>query len=59
VHKSLYEQGWYSLIEHSPKALNYRIFKENFEIENYCRILEDKGVVFLSPIKVWDKMTPS
>jgi hypothetical protein len=23
------KQGWYSLIEHSPKALNYRIFKEN------------------------------
>jgi hypothetical protein len=33
------KQGWYSLIEHSPKTLNYRIFKENFEFENYCRIL--------------------
>ena len=35
------KQGWYSLIEHSPKALNYRIFKENFEFENYFKILED------------------
>jgi hypothetical protein len=36
-----FKQDWYSLIEHSPKALNYRIFKENFEFENYFRILED------------------
>jgi hypothetical protein len=34
-------QGWYSQIEQSPKALIYRIFKENFEFENYFRILED------------------
>jgi hypothetical protein len=40
------KQGWYSLIEHSPKALNYRIFKENFEFENYFRILEDKDIMF-------------
>jgi hypothetical protein len=38
------KQGWYSLIEHSPKALNYRIFKENLEFENYCRILEEKDI---------------
>ena len=41
------KQGWYSLIEHSPKALNYRIFKENFEFENYCRIMEDKDIYTL------------
>ena len=38
------KQGWYSLIEHSPKALHYSIFKENFEFENYCRILEEKDI---------------
>ena len=36
-----FKQGWYSQIEQSPKALIYRIFKENFEFENYFRILED------------------
>jgi hypothetical protein len=38
------KQGWYSLIEHSPKALNYRIFKKKIEFENYCRILEEKDI---------------
>jgi hypothetical protein len=37
-----FKQGWYSQIEQSPKALIYRIFKENFEFENYFRILEDR-----------------
>ena len=41
-------QGWYSQIEHSPKAWNYRIFKENFEFDNYYRILEDKDMYTLS-----------
>ena len=40
-----FKQDWYSLIEHSPKALNYRIFKENFEFENYLSILEDKDFI--------------
>jgi hypothetical protein len=29
------------------KALNYRILKENFEFENYFRILEDKDIYTL------------
>ena len=34
-------QLWLSLIQNSPKALNYRIFKEQFETENYLHILDD------------------
>ena len=30
-----FKQDWYSLIDHFPKALNYRTFKQNFEIESY------------------------
>ena len=30
-----------SLIQNSPKALNYRTFKEQFETENYLHILDD------------------
>jgi hypothetical protein len=44
------KQGWYSLIEHSPKALNYRIFKKKFEFENYCRILEEKDIYIYLPV---------
>ena len=29
-----FKQCWYSLIENTQKAFNYRIFKENFEFEN-------------------------
>jgi hypothetical protein len=34
-------QLWSSLIQNSPKALNYRIFKEQFEAENYLHTLND------------------
>ena len=33
---NLHEQfmlGWHSLIQHSPKAINYRLFKDNFTFE--------------------------
>ena len=32
---------WSSLIQNSPKALNFRIFKEQFEAENYLHTLDD------------------
>ena len=34
-------QLWLSLIQNSPKALNYRIFKEQFETENHLHTLDD------------------
>jgi hypothetical protein len=37
---------------HSPKALNYRIFKENFELENCFRILEDEDMYTLCKFKI-------
>ena len=37
-------QLWLSLIQNPPKALNYRIFKEQFETENYLHILDDNFV---------------
>ena len=52
------KQGWDSLIEHSLKALNYRIFKENFEIENYCRILEDKDIHTLCKFRTINHKLP-
>ena len=53
-----FKQGWYSLIEHSPKALNYRIFKENFEFENYFRVLEDKDIYTLCKFRTTNHKLP-
>jgi hypothetical protein len=39
-----FTQEWHSLIQNSPKAINYRLFKDNFEFENYFNILEDKDI---------------
>jgi len=43
-----FKQDGYSIIEHSLEALNYKIFKENFEFENYLRILEEKDIYSLA-----------
>ena len=53
-----FKQGWYSRIEQSPKALNYRIFKENFEFENYFRILEDKDIYTLCKFRTTNHKLP-
>lgn len=37
-------QEWHSLLQNSPKALNYRLFKDTFEFEHYLNILEDKDI---------------
>ena len=40
------------------KALNYRIFKENFEFENYFRILEDKDIYTLCKFRTNNHKLP-
>ena len=37
-------QEWNSNLENSPKALNYRLYKQIFEFENYFNILENKDI---------------
>ena len=37
-------QYWYTTIENSSKAINYRIFKDKFEFEQYFNILIDKDI---------------
>jgi hypothetical protein len=37
-------QEWNSNLENSPKALNYRHYKQIFEFENYFNILENKDI---------------
>ena len=37
-------QEWNSNLENSPKALNYRLYKQIFQFENYFNILENKDI---------------
>ena len=39
-------QGWHSLIQNSPNAINYRLFKDNFVFENYFNILEEQVCLY-------------
>lgn len=40
-----FNQEWISYVQNSPKALNYRLFKENFEFENYLNVLDHKKAI--------------
>jgi hypothetical protein len=46
------------IVTFCPKALNYRIFKENFEIENYFRVLEDKDIYTLCKFRTTNHKLP-
>ena len=38
--KDQFEQHWHSIVDNSPKALNYRLFKTDFKLEKYFSILD-------------------
>ena len=40
-----FRQKWKSDIDNSPKALCYRLFKENLEFEEYLDLLSDKDKI--------------
>jgi hypothetical protein len=46
-----YLQTWLSSVNDSPKALNYRIYKDNLVFENYLNILNDKDNLTLSKFR--------
>ena len=37
-----FEQIWHSLIDDSPKAINYKLFETSFQMEEYFELLEHK-----------------
>ena len=45
------KQTWLSSVNDSPKALNYRIYKDNLVFENYVNILKDKDNLTLSKFR--------
>jgi hypothetical protein len=40
-----FEQTWHSLIDDSPKANNYKLFKTSFQIEDYFELREHKKAI--------------
>ena len=40
-----FEQTWLSLIDDSPKAINYKRFKTCFQMEEYFELLENKNAI--------------
>jgi hypothetical protein len=49
-------QEWNSNLENSPKALNYRLYKQIFEFENYFNILENKDKIYFHYKKNYAKV---
>ena len=43
--KDQFEQNWHLLLEESPKAVNYKVFKDSFSSEAYLDILDNKNLV--------------
>ena len=53
-----YLQTWLSSVNDSPKALNYRIYKDNLVFENYLNILNDKDNLTLSKFRTTNHKLP-
>ena len=54
----LFHKKMLSSVNDSPKALNYRIYKDNLVFENYLNILNDKDNLTLSIFKTTNHKLP-
>jgi phage anti-repressor protein len=45
-------------MQNSSKAINYRLFKDNFELENYFNNLEDKDIYTLCKFRTTNLKLP-
>ena len=57
LHEQL-AQGWHSLIQSSPKAINYRLLKDNFKFQNYFNIFEDNDIYTLCKFRSTNHKLP-
>ena len=53
-----FRQLWLSTLYNSPKGLNYKIFKDTLEFENYFNILEDKDLTALCRFRTTNHRLP-
>ena len=44
-------QNWNSLVQNSPKAINYKTFKTEFKYEEYLNILEIKDAILVADLE--------
>jgi hypothetical protein len=50
----MFQQTWHANINTGSKTLNYRLFKNKFEFENYFNILDDRDIfTFITIFKVF------
>ena len=53
-----FKQSWNNTVQNSPKALNYRLYKDNLQFENFFNILDDKNIVTLSRFRTLNNKLP-
>ena len=51
-------QNWNSLIQNSPKAINYKTIKTEFKYEEYLNILEIKDAILLCRFRTTNNKLP-
>ena len=51
-------QNWNSLLQNSPKAINYKTFKTEFKYEEYLNILEIKDAILLCRFRTTNNKLP-
>jgi hypothetical protein len=50
--------NWNSLVQNSPKAVNYKTFKTEFKYEEYLNILEIKDAILLCRFRTTNNKLP-
>jgi len=53
-----FKQIWHSNLQNSPKARNYRMFKEKLEIEKYFEKLDDRNIITLCRFRTTNHKLP-
>ena len=53
-----FKQSWYSNLDNSPKALNYRIYKHELKFENYLDILTKKDAITFCKFRTCNTYLP-
>ena len=53
-----FKQNWLATLQISPKALNYRLYKDTLECERYFSILDDKQIYLLLKFRTLNMKLP-
>ena len=53
-----FKQNWQSTVQSSPKALNYRMYKDELKLENYFNVLSKKDAITLCRFRICNHHLP-